>query len=66
MRKLWYNKNKICKKKKNNNNNNKKKTGKLNQPVKRVGIGSTLGEMALEGVTMHAIPWLDKKTVEMG
>ena len=30
------------------------------------GIGSTLGEMALEGVTMHAIPWLGKKAVEMG
>ena len=30
------------------------------------GIGSTLGEMALEGVTMHAIPWLRKKAVEMG
>ena len=25
------------------------------------GIGSTLGKMALEGVTMHAIPWLGKK-----
>ena len=30
------------------------------------GIGSTLGEMALEGVTMHAIPWLGKKAVEKG
>ena len=26
------------------------------------GIGSTLGEMALEGVTMHTIPWLGKKS----
>ena len=30
------------------------------------GIGSTLGEMALEGVTMHAIPWSGKRAVEMG
>ena len=47
-------KNKIC-----------KETGKLNKPVQGAGIGSTLGEMALEGVTMHAIPWLGKKAVEM-
>ena len=30
------------------------------------GVGSTLNEMALEGVTMHAIPWLGKKAVGMG
>ena len=48
------NKNKIC-----------EKSGKLIQPVEGAGIGSTLGEMALEGVTMHAIPWLGKKAVEM-
>ena len=39
-------------------------TGKLNKPVQGAGIGPTLGEMAL-GVTMHAIPWLGKKAVEM-
>ena len=43
--------------------NNKicKETGKLNRPFQGAGIGSTLGEM--EGVTMHAIPWLGKKAV---
>ena len=39
---------------------------KLIQPVSGAGIGFTLGEMALEGVTMHAIPWLGKKAVGMG
>ena len=28
--------------------------------------GGSIAEMALEGLTMHAIPWLAKKGVEMG
>ena len=35
---------------------------KLNLPAE----GSGLGELAMEGLTMHAIPWLGKKAVEMG
>ena len=41
-----------------------KKTRFVSKRVK--GIGFTLGEMALEGVRMHAIPWLGKKAIEMG
>ena len=48
-----------------NKENSIREVGKLNQPVSGAGIGSKLGEMALEGVTMHAIPWLGKKAVEM-
>ena len=44
----------------------KKKKRKLNQPVQGAGIGSTLGEMELEGVIIHAILWLGKKSSRNG
>ena len=37
-------------------------TGKLNLPAE----GGGLGELAMEALTMHAIPWLGKKAVQMG
>ena len=51
---MWNKKDSIC------------KEGKLDQPVLGAGVIDTIPGTALDGFVHHALPYMAKKTVEMG
>ena len=53
---MWYNKDQIC----------ETKPGKRNSPSKGAGILDTVASTGADLLIQHGIPWLGKKTVEMG